>query len=101
ATYPGYPLRPEAIESAYYLWKATGDPRYVEMGWAMFRSIVAYARTDAGYAHLRSVITMEKADAMESFFLAETLKYAFLLMAPPQTLDFDSITFNTEAHPLK
>ncbi|MEJ2218493.1 MAG: GH92 family glycosyl hydrolase [Gemmatimonadota bacterium] len=74
ATYPGYPLRPEAIESAYYLWKATGDPRYVEMGWAMFRSLVAYARTDAGYAQLHSVITMDKDDAMPSFFLAETLR---------------------------
>ena len=44
---------------------------------------------------------MEKADRMESFFLAETLKYAYLLFAPSETLDFDAITFNTEAHPLR
>jgi mannosidase alpha-like ER degradation enhancer 2 len=38
---------------------------------------------------------------MESYFLAETLKYAYLLFAPAKTLDFDKVVFNTEAHPLK
>ena len=33
-----------------------------------------------------------------SFFFAETQKYLYLLFAPPATLDFDSIVFNTEAH---
>jgi len=38
---------------------------------------------------------------MESFFFAETLKYLYLLFAPPSALNFDSIIFNTEAHPMK
>jgi mannosidase alpha-like ER degradation enhancer 2 len=37
---------------------------------------------------------------MHSFFLAETLKYAYLTFAP-QALDFDRVVFNTEAHPLR
>ena len=37
---------------------------------------------------------------MASYFLAETLKYAYLLFAPEGTLDFDEVVFNTEAHPL-
>ena len=45
--------------------------------------------------------SMCKDDAMESFFFAETLKYLYLLFAPPSALDFDSIVFNTEAHPMK
>jgi mannosidase alpha-like ER degradation enhancer 2 len=97
---PQYVLRPEAIESAYYLWKLTGDARYLEMGRTMFEAIVQCCRVDAGYAALESVLTMEQADAMESFFLAETLKYAYLLFAPDSVLPFGSVVFNTEAHPL-
>ena len=40
------------------------------------------------------------ADAMESFFLAETLKYAYLLFAADDAIDFEAVIFNTEAHPI-
>ncbi len=98
---PGYPLRPEALESAYILYTLTGDERYRAMGWDIFQGIVRWCRTDGGYAHLADVRTKEKADGMESFFLAETLKYAYLLFAPEGTLEFDQVVFNTEAHPLR
>ena len=97
----GYYLRPEAIESAYYLYRLTGDEKYVRMGRTMFENIVKYTRTETGYAALADVITKEKSDRMESFFLAETLKYAYLLFAPAETLDFSSVIFNTEAHPIR
>jgi len=96
-----YYLRPEAIESAYYLYRLTGKDRYREMGRAMFESIVEHCRTEAGFAELEDVVSKRKADRMESFFLAETLKYAHLLFAPPATLAFDSVIFNTEAHPFR
>jgi mannosidase alpha-like ER degradation enhancer 2 len=38
---------------------------------------------------------------MHSFLFAETLKYAYLLLAPAETLDLNSVVFNTEAHPLR
>jgi ER degradation enhancer, mannosidase alpha-like 2 len=98
---PEYYLRPEIIESAYYLYTYTGDRRYRDMGETFFRSLYKYCRTDAGYAHLQSVVTKAKSDAMESFFFAETLKYLYLLFAPPSALPFDDIVFTTEAHPLK
>jgi mannosidase alpha-like ER degradation enhancer 2 len=98
---PGYPLRPEALESAYVLHTLTGDGIYQDMGRDIFRRIVRWCRTEAGYAHLADVRTKEQADAMESFFLAETLKYAYLLFAPDGTLAFDEVVFNTEAHPLR
>jgi len=97
----GYQLRPEALESAYYLWRLTGDRRYREMGRVMVDSLLHYTRSDVGFTALASVVTKQRRDAMESFFLAETLKYAYLLFAPPATLDFDAIVFNTEAHPLR
>jgi ER degradation enhancer, mannosidase alpha-like 2 len=98
---PGYQLRPEIIESAYYLHHATHDDRYLMMGRTFFDALVAHCRTDAGYTTLKSVVTMEKSDLMPSYFLAETLKYLYLLFAPDSALDLDKVVFNTEAHPLK
>jgi mannosidase alpha-like ER degradation enhancer 2 len=100
-TYEGYELRPEIIESAFYLRHFTKDPRYREMGKTFFDSLIKYCRTDAGYAALSSVANKTKKDEMESFFFAETLKYLFLLYAPPDTIDLSKTVFNTEAHPIR
>ncbi len=97
----GYPLRPEIVESAYYLHHYTKDPRYLRMGESLFRDFVKHCRTDEGYAALKSVITKEKADSMQSFLFAETFKYFYLLFSPPVVLDFNKVIFNTEAHPIK
>jgi len=98
---PGYQLRPEIIESAYYLSFYTKDDRYQEMGSTFLLSLVRYCKTDAGYAALSNVETKAKRDSMESYFLAETLKYLYLLFAPRGTLDLNKVVFNTEAHPLR
>ena len=100
-TAPGYELRPEIIESTYYLYHYTHAPQYLAMGRTYFDSLVKYCRTDDGYAALADVRTKKKRDSMESFFFAETLKYLYLLFAPESTLDFNSIIFNTEAHPMQ
>ena len=99
--YPNYALRPENIESAYYLYHFTGDQKYVQMGKDYFESIVKYCRNDVGYSTLQSVITKKQGDLMHSFFLAETLKYCYLIFAPQNTIDFNKTLFNTEAHLLK
>ena len=99
--YDGYPLRPENIESAYYLFHLTNDSRYLDMGKQYFDSIVEYCRNDVAYSALRSVKTKEQNDSMQSFFLAETLKYCYLLFSAEDTVDFEKTIFNTEAHPLK
>ncbi len=98
---PGYPLRPEIIESTYYLYHYTRKPKYLRMGQTMFEDFVKYCRTDEGYAALKSVVTKEKTDSMQSFLFAETFKYFYLLFARPKTLDFDKVIFNTEAHPIR
>ena len=99
-TRAAYQLRPEIVESAYILSHYTKDPKYVEMGRRMFADLVKACRTDAGYTVLQSVITKEKGDLQHSFLLAETLKYFYLLFKP-DALEFDAVTFNTEAHPLR
>lgn len=100
-TNPEYALRPEIVESAYYLRHITRDARYLAEGREMFEDFVRACRTETGFAALDNVVTKKQKDSQESFLYAETLKYYYLLFAPDTVLDFDAITFNTEAHPLR
>ena len=97
----GYPLRPEIVESTYFLYQATKDPKYLAMGKQMFEDLVKHCRTDVAYAGLKNVETKEKTDYMHSFWLAETLKYFYLLFADEKKVDIKKVVFNTEAHPIK
>ncbi|KZT02414.1 glycoside hydrolase family 47 protein [Laetiporus sulphureus 93-53] len=98
----GYYLRPETVESFYILWRTTGDEVWRERGWAVFQAIEKETRTDNGYASLVSVdkSPATKKNEMPSFFLAETLKYLFLLFTDEEIVPLDQWVFNTEAHPL-
>ena len=100
-TSAGYVLRPEIVESTYYLYHYTRDPKYLSMGQQLFEDFVKYCKTDEAYASLKSVVTKEKSDSMHSFVFAETFKYFYLLFAPPKTLNFNKVIFNTEAHPIR
>lgn len=100
-TSKGYQLRPEIIESAYYLYQFTRDPKYLKMGETFFHGLMKYCKTDAGYAYLQDVTTKQQGDGMQSFFFAETMKYLYLLFAPKDTVPFEKIIFTTEAHPLR
>jgi mannosidase alpha-like ER degradation enhancer 2 len=98
---PVYPLRPEIIESTYYLYHYTHDAKYLAMGVVYYNALVKYSRNDVAYAELSDVTTKTQGDSMESFFFAEDMKYLYLLFAPEETLDFNAVIFNTEAHPMK
>lgn len=97
----GYPLRPEIVESTYYLYHYTADLDYLEMGKVLFEDFVRHCRTDEAYAGLKNVVTKEKADNMQSFLFAETFKYFYLLYSPKKVLNFKDVIFNTEAHPIR
>ncbi len=95
-----YNLRPEIIESAYYLYHYTGDKKYQDMGVVFFNSLINHCKADEGYSALLDVRLKIKSNYMESYFLAETLKYFYLLFAEPEEFDFNKVIFNTEAHPI-
>jgi len=101
---PAYHLRPEAVEAMFLLWRATKDPIYREWGWKMFQAIEQHCRVPGGYAGLSDIRrSNSKQDKQESFFLAETLKYLWLLFSPDEALPLDgpgAKVFNTECHPL-
>lgn len=95
-----HPLRPEFLESTYFLFKATGDPYYLEVGKNVLISLQKYARVPCGFAAVKDVRTGSHEDRMDSFVLAETFKYLYLLFAENEDfiIDIDDFLFTTEAH---
>ena len=101
-----YLLRPETVESFFVLYHLTGDPVYREWGWEVFQAIEKYCKVIGGYGGIRNVRRdkpmVDVDDKMESFFLAETLKYLYLLFDPETPIDLlNKHVFNTEAHPIR
>jgi len=98
----GYLLRPETIESLFLLWKTTGEEKWRERGWEIFQSIEEHSKTEYGYTNIKSVdyAPFKKDDDMPSWFLAETLKYFYLLFDDSDSISLDKWVLNTEAHPL-
>lgn len=100
----GYYLRPEAIESAFVLFRVTGNETYREDAWRMFEAIMRATATKYGNAAVTNINDVEKIqqqDSMESFWMAETLKYFYLIFSPPDLISLDDYVFNTEAHPFR
>lgn len=98
-----YQLRPEAIESVFYMYRLTGDPTWMDKAWTMFTAIEKHTRTAYASAALDDVTLMkpDQLDSMESFWLAETLKYFYLVFSDWELFDLDKWVLNTEAHPLR
>ncbi|KAK4486093.1 hypothetical protein RD792_008761 [Penstemon davidsonii] len=94
-----YPLRPELAESTFYLYQATKDPWYLEVGESIVDSLNLHTRVEGGFASIRDVTTMELEDHQHSFFLAETCKYLYLLFDDSFLVNQNYI-FTTEGHPL-
>ncbi|KAL8758474.1 MAG: hypothetical protein Q9184_003915 [Pyrenodesmia sp. 2 TL-2023] len=86
-----YLLRPEAIESIFILYRITGEKIYQDAAWRMFTAIEKYTRTEIASAAINDVTSAspEKDDRMESFWLAETLKYFYAIFADPEVLSLD------------
>ncbi|KAH7371899.1 putative class I alpha-mannosidase [Cadophora sp. MPI-SDFR-AT-0126] len=98
-----YLLRPEAIESVFIMHRITNDPYWRESGWHMFKAIQAHTMTPLAHSAINDVTkgAPEQVDEMESFWLAETLKYFYLLFSENSVVSLDEYVLNTEAHPLR
>ncbi|KAK8022765.1 glycoside hydrolase family 47 protein [Apiospora rasikravindrae] len=96
-----YILRPEAIESVWYMYRITGDTKWQDKGWRMFESIIKATQTESGHSAIRDVLVpiSDRTNEMESFWPAETLKYFYLLYSKPDVVSLDDYVLNTEAHP--
>ncbi|KAF2706131.1 glycoside hydrolase family 47 protein [Pleomassaria siparia CBS 279.74] len=96
--------RPETVESLFLMWRITKDPLYREWGWQIFQSFLEHGSLPLGqgFSSLDNVnaVPSPRRDNMESFWLAETLKYLYLLFSPDDLLPLTDVVFNTEAHVL-
>ena len=100
---PRYLLRPETVESIFIFYRITKEQKYRDAGWLIFEALEKYCKTPAAYSGLRDVTNIHSSqdNSMQSFFMAETLKYLFLLFSDDDVLPLDQYVFNTEAHPFK
>lgn len=98
-----YILRPEAIESVFMMYRITGEQKWADSAWRMFNAIVKQTKTSIAFSAISDVTSHkpQKTDSMESFWLAETLKYFYLIFSDWDVMDLDVYVLNTEAHPLK
>ncbi|KAK9107965.1 hypothetical protein Syun_023976 [Stephania yunnanensis] len=92
-----YPLRPELAESTLYLYQATKDPWYLEVGESIVNSLNRYTKVEGGFASIKDVTTMKLEDHQHSFFLAEMCKYLYLLF-DDSFLVGQNYVFTTEGH---
>ncbi|GMF12258.1 unnamed protein product [Phytophthora lilii] len=95
-----YPLRPELIESTFYMHEATNDSSWLRAGAHVVHSLQKYAKTPCGYASIADVETKKQEDYMPSFFLSETCKYLYLLFNTTHFFRQGNYVMTTEAHPL-
>ncbi|KAK0391554.1 hypothetical protein NLU13_1054 [Sarocladium strictum] len=99
-----YILRPEAIESAFVLYRVTGRQSFADAAWDMFTAIEASTRTSLANTAVSDITRPgepRQQDSMESFWMGETLKYAYLAFSEPGLISLDDYVFNTEAHPFR
>lgn len=100
--------RPETVESLMFLYHLSGNEQYRHWGWEIFSNFIKHTKVikvaadgeeKVAYTSLHNVISLptDKADNLESFWLAETLKYLYLLF--DDDVELSKIVFNTEAHP--
>ncbi|CAH2265563.1 jg10096 [Pararge aegeria aegeria] len=96
-----YLMRPDTFESYFILWRLTKDQKYRDWGWEAVQALEKYCRVEGGYTGLQNVYQSKPLgdDVQQSWFLAQTLKYLYLLFSDDSLLPLDEWVFNTEAHP--
>jgi mannosyl-oligosaccharide alpha-1,2-mannosidase len=97
-----YALRPEVAESYFYMWRLTKNHMYRDWAWDMVEALNKHCRTEDGFTGLRDVTNTGsiRDDTQPSYFLAETLKYLYLIFSDDDVLPLEKFVFNTEGHPL-
>jgi len=88
---PEYILRPEAIESVWYMYRITGDKHWREVGWQMYKAIIKHTTVVYGNSAVVDVTLAEPTHngGQESFWMAETLKYFYLLFESEDVVSLD------------
>lgn len=87
-----YILRPEVMESFYCAYRVTGDQKYRDWAWAAFLAINGTTWVGSGYSELENVDAVGGGgfrNVQDRFFLAEVLKYAYMIHTPVSISSFN------------
>lgn len=96
-----YLLRPESVESIFYLFRFTGEQKYRDIAWNFFIGINNSCRVKNGFVSVKGLDgSISHIDIMDSWFLAETLNYLYLTFTDTRLISPAEWVFNTESHPL-
>ncbi|KAF8512524.1 glycoside hydrolase family 47 protein [Hysterangium stoloniferum] len=104
-----YILRPEVLESNFYAWRVTGDPKYIANAQSVVQSYSDFLVVPGGGGGVSGILDVsntsitnsDRVDDTESFFFAEVMKYLYLTFDDPNHISLDEWVFNTESHPLR
>mmetsp|Transcript_17976 Transcript_17976/g.31456 ORF Transcript_17976/g.31456 Transcript_17976/m.31456 type:complete len:414 (-) Transcript_17976:50-1291(-) len=98
-----YISRPETVETLMYLYRITEEEKYRDMGAEILTAMDEKTRADNGFSGVKDVSRADVVldNTMQTFLLAETFKYLYLLYSDETTIPLDKFVFNTEAHTLK
>lgn len=98
-------LRPEFVESLFFLYHITHNEKYRNWGMEVFQAFQKYTKISTGgyttIGDVRHPNNVKPKDFMESFWLAETLKYLYLLFMDDKIIInklLNNYIFNTEGH---
>ncbi|KAF2686777.1 glycoside hydrolase family 47 protein [Lentithecium fluviatile CBS 122367] len=113
-------LTPEAIESWYYAYQVTGNQYWRDVAWAYTLAQNRTERVGSGFSSINNIFAEDGGgwtNSMQSFFLAEVLKYQYLVQAAEERKgewdveyapggagnggNVNLWVYNTEAHPFK
>lgn len=83
-----------------YLYRATGDPTLLELGRDAVESIEKISKVECGFATIKDLRDHKLDNRMESFFLAETVKYLYLLFDPSNFIHNNGSTFDAVITPM-
>ncbi|CAJ0958796.1 unnamed protein product, partial [Mesorhabditis belari] len=96
-----YILRPEVVETWFYLWRFTKDQKYRDWAWDVVQALEKHLKVEAGYSGVKDVyqVPVTHDDTQQSFLFAELFKYLYLIFSEDSVMDLTQWVFNTEAHP--
>jgi mannosyl-oligosaccharide alpha-1,2-mannosidase len=97
-------LRPETLESLFYMWRLTHEEKYRDWAWDIFSAVNQYCRVSTGgYTGITNIdiIPPEPDDVQQTFLFAEFFKYLYLIFSDDSLLPLNEWVLNTEAQPLR
>ena len=84
-----YILRPEVLESNFYAWRVSGDPKYIANAESAVQSYLDFLEVPGGDGGVSGILDVNNAnvqpadrvDDTESFFFAEVMTYLSVVSA--------------------